>query len=70
MDVERGRLIWELLARPAFEHAAEGWWKGGESNEQEVGIGAGKSGSRTMAGVAVRGELGWWSLEERREEKK
>ena len=24
MNVERGGLIWELLARPAFEHAAEG----------------------------------------------
>lgn len=27
-------------------------------------------GSRSVAGIAVRGELGWWSLEERREEKK
>lgn len=25
IEVERGRLVWELLARPSLEHAAEVW---------------------------------------------
>ena len=28
IEVERGRLVWELLARPSLEHAAEIWWPG------------------------------------------
>ncbi len=31
MEVERGRLIWELLARPSLEHAAEVWWPGSKA---------------------------------------
>ena len=27
--VNRGRLIWELLARPNMEHVSEVWWTGG-----------------------------------------
>ena len=51
--------------------------EGGESDEQEVGIGAGQSGKETVRweqdngrSSGYRGELGWWPLEERREEKK
>ena len=29
IEVERGRLVWELLARPSLEHAASVWWTGG-----------------------------------------
>ena len=76
IEVERGRLIWELLARPSLEHAASVWWTGGkvanrklEAVQERVGrklLGA----SRTVAGAAIRGDLGWRKLEERREEKK
>ena len=31
IEVERGRLVWELLARPSLEHAAEIWWPGGKA---------------------------------------
>ena len=29
MEVERGKLVWELLARPCLEHAASVWSTGG-----------------------------------------
>ena len=76
IEVERGRLVWELLARPSLEHAAEIWWPGGkianrnlEAVKEKVGkrlLGA----SRSAPGVAVRGDLGWRKLEEKREGKK
>ena len=76
VEVDRGRLVWELLARPSLEHAAEVWWHGGkaaraklEATQLKVGrrlLGA----SKTVAGVAVQGDPGWRKLEERREEKK
>ena len=28
IEVDRGRLIWELLASPCLEHASEVWWTG------------------------------------------
>ena len=31
MEVDRGRPIWELLARPFLEHASEVWWAGGKA---------------------------------------
>ena len=37
MEVDRGRLIWELIARPCLEHASEVWWTGGEGSKQELG---------------------------------
>ncbi len=68
MEVERGRLVWEL-ARPSIEHAAEVWWTGGktanrklEAIQERVGrkvLGA----SGTVAGVAICGDLGWRTLE-------
>ena len=30
IQVERGRLVWEPLARPSLEHAASVWWTGGK----------------------------------------
>ena len=76
IEVECGRLIWELLAHPSLEHAAGVWWTGGkvanrklEAVQERVGrklLGA----SRTVAGAAIREDLGWKRLEERREEKK
>ena len=59
-----------------IEHAAEVWWPGGktvnrklEAVQERIGrrlLGA----SRTVAGAAVRGDLGWRKLEERRKERK
>ena len=30
IEVERGRLVWELLAKPSLEHPAEMWWPYGK----------------------------------------
>ena len=75
IEVEWGRLVWKLLARPSLEHAASVWWTGGkvaskrlEAVQDRVGrklLGA----SRSVAGVAVQGDLEWKKLKERREEK-
>ena len=75
IEVERGRLVWELLVRPSLEHAAEIWWPGRkianrnlEAVQEKVGkrlLGA----SRSVPGAPVRGDLGWRKLEERREGK-
>ncbi len=76
VEIERGHLVWELLGRLGVEHAVEIWWPGGktankkmETVQERIGrrlLGA----SRTVAGAAVRGDLGWRNLEERWEEKK
>ena len=29
-EVECGMMVWELMARPSLEHAAEVWWPGGK----------------------------------------
>ena len=76
IEVERGRLVWELLARPGLEHAAEVWWPGGKTVNRKLEAVQERMGrrllgaSRTVAGAAVRGDLGWRKLEERREERK
>ena len=76
MEVERGRLIWEQLARPCLECAFEVWWTGWKAvckNLEKIQENTGRKlvgGSSTVAGGAVRGNLGWRKLEERREEKK
>ena len=31
MEVDGGRIVWELIRRPSVEHAAEVWWAGGRS---------------------------------------
>ena len=31
VEVERGRMVWKLLARPCMEYAAKVWWTGGQS---------------------------------------
>ena len=75
--MERGRLVWELLGRLVVEHAGEVWWTGGGGGlRKKLDLVQERIGRRllgcsaTVAGVAVRGELGWWSLGERREGKK
>ena len=29
VEVDRGRMVWELLARPSMEYTAGMWWPGG-----------------------------------------
>ena len=76
MEVDRCRLIWELLARPCLEHASEVWWAGGKvacKNLENIQENIGRKqlgGTSTVAWVAVREDLGWRKLEERRDENK
>ena len=76
IEVEQGRLVWELLARPSLEHAVSVWWTGEKVAHKRLeavqdGVGRKLLGaSRSVAEVAVRGDLGWKKIEERREEKK
>ena len=71
IEVERGRLVWELLARPSLEHAASVWWTGGKVASKRLEALQDRVGrklleaSRSGAGVAVRVDLGWKKLEER-----
>ena len=36
IEVEGGRLVWELLARPCLEHAAEVLWPGGKTTNRNL----------------------------------
>ena len=31
MEVDRGRCIWDLIARSCLEHSSEVWWAGGKT---------------------------------------
>ena len=59
MELERGRLIWELLARSCLEYASEkAVYKNLEKIQENIGrkpVG----GNSTVAGFAVRGEGTW-----------
>ena len=44
VEVDRGRMVWELIEKPSVERAAEVWWSGGcsacrklESAQMRVG---------------------------------
>ena len=74
VEVNRGRIVWELLARPSMWYTAEVWWTGGRSacwklESSQIKIGRSLlEASNTVAGVAMQGDLGWRKLEERRKE--
>ena len=74
--MDRGRFVWELLARPCLEHASEVCWTGRKAackNLEKIHENIGRKlvgGSSTVAEVAVRGDLGCRKLEERKEGKK
>ena len=64
MEVDRVRLIWELLAWPCLKYASEVWWTGGkaacknlENFQEKIGRNL-VSVSSTVAGGGVRGDLG------------
>ena len=56
--------LWEILARPVLEYAAEVWggpWDEAEKFQREIGKAIlGISGN--VANDAIMGELGWWEL--------
>ena len=61
VEVVRGRMVRELLARPSMEYAAEVWWTGGRrackrlSRQMKIGRRL-LEASNTVAGVAVVAE--------------
>ena len=61
LETERGRLIWELLATPAVEHAVEVWNVGSKDRVHKLDaihemIGRNLVGERsTVAAVAMKG---------------
>ena len=75
MEVERGRAIWELMGLPAVCYGDEVQLVGtkvmqGKFEVTQVQVGRKLLGaSRTVASCVVRGELGWRTLKERREER-
>ena len=64
VEVDRGRMAWELIGRPSVEHAAEVWWSGGCSAYRKLESTLRRVGRRlvgsinTVAGVAVLEDLG------------
>ena len=76
VEVDGGKMVWELLARPSIEYAAEVWWTGGCSACRKLEPSQMKMGrillreSNIIARVAVQEDLGWRKLEESREEMK
>ena len=38
VEVDRERMVWELLARPSMEYAAEAWWTVGRSACRKFGV--------------------------------
>ena len=61
---------WEVLVRPVLEYGCEIWgagrWEEVERLQNSMGrriLGV----NRKTSGAAVRGELGWWRMEARRD---
>ena len=68
VEVDSGRIVWELMGRPKVEHAAEVWWSGGRSVSRKLES-AQMRVSRRLLGQAIQWQE-WRKLEERREEMK
>ena len=71
MKVDSGRLIWEFLVRLCLDiHLKCSGQEGRQyENLKKIQENIGRKlvgGSSTVAGVVVRGNLGWRKLEERR----
>ena len=59
VEVDRGRMVWELMGRPSMAHAAEVWWSGGRAFRKlelaQMRVGRRLLGeSNTVAGVVVQ----------------
>ena len=72
IEVDRGRMVWELLARSSLEHAAEICLTGALLIESSVKMRGEDVCCRlaTLVGGLVLGNLGWRKLGVRREKKK
>ena len=75
VEVDRERMVWELIGRLSVEHVVvEVWWSGGHSTCRKLESAQMRVGRRllgvsnTVAGVAVQGDLEWRRLVDRREE--
>ena len=65
MEVDRGRLMWELLAKSGLEHGCQVWWTrrkaACKNNVKKIQENIGRKlvgRSSKVAGVAVREDLG------------
>ena len=73
VEVDGGKMVWKLLARPCTEYAAEVCWTGGHSACRKLGLPQMKIGRRLLgesnrvAGVAVQGDVVWSKPEGRDE---
>ena len=63
VEVDRRRIVWEVLTRPSMEYAAEVWWTGGRSacrKFESAQIKVGRrllEASNTVAEVSVQGGI-------------
>ena len=73
IEVERGRLVWELLERLGLENVAEVWLPSGNITNKKLEHGQDivnqhlLESSRSVPGGSARGYLVWGKLGERRE---
>ena len=44
LEIDRQRVVWELIGIPSVEHAAEVWWSGRRSACRNAGVGPDESG--------------------------
>lgn len=70
LSVDSGEKLWQTLIRPTLEYGAEVWSGGGWPEAERIQ----KAAGRTLLGLyrstaveVARGELGWLSMEARRE---
>ena len=50
VEVDGGRMVWELVARPRMEYAAEVWWVGGHSASRKLESAQMKMGKSLLGG--------------------
>jgi len=69
ISIEATEGLWTTLIRPILEYGAEVWgagsWQAAEQIQQEMGRKLLGMGSK--ADEAIRGDLGWWSMQARRD---
>ena len=53
VEVDRGRIVWELIGRPSVEHAAEVWWSVGPSAYRKLELAQMRVGRR-FCGQAIQ----------------
>jgi len=70
LSVQSGQKLWESMVRPTLEYAAEVWGGGNWPQADCIQNAAGRTilGLHRFSAVEVaRGELGWLSMQARRE---